>query len=122
MKNGRRAGLIFAGTALVGLALICVSCKGKTGDTGAVGLTGPQGPGSFTEYSGTITSDPQTISIPAVTASSIVEVAISSQTGLWQGWTPNNVDTTNKTFLLVSFSFVTPAMIGGNYHVIVENP
>ncbi len=104
-------------------ALIFSACKGKEGskgDTGSTGGTGPTGSGvSISTYTGTITSTYETVSAPALTINSMVDVRISSETNRWH-WT--DYDRLDYNTLTVGFYTTAPGMIGGTYMILIQSP
>lgn len=58
---------------LVVLCGLLSGCKGPKGDQGAQGARGQTGlPATFTEFNGTIVFDPQTVSVGAISANTVV--------------------------------------------------
>jgi hypothetical protein len=107
---------------LIFLPITIISCKGKTGDRGA-GTTRTTCTGTIpatVDGNGNAMFD---VSIPAVTADSIVTVYVSSSTGIWGTVSINNYDGSSLDLTLKSIHFkLASDFIGWDYKIFVDNP
>ncbi len=79
--------------------------------------------GTFTFYTGTVSANYETVSTPALTSDSIVDIRVSTETNKWLWMNADRFDYSAKTVSFFTLAIGgTVSTIGGEYRILVQDP